>query len=118
MLVNDVDLDTEKLKGNPAINISEMTIKQPYNYPDPYSYFILSPVGREYKILGNNSILLNPSKGYYTYPFSLTFNQADVVSFSNELFKNSKPLEGEAAIVLNKVLKSSERTTTSFSNRL
>ena len=118
MLINDLNLDTEKLKGNPAINISEMTIKQPYSYPDPYFYFILSSAGRDFKVLSNNSILLNPSKGYYTYPFSLDFNQADVISLSSELFKNTKPLEGEAAIALKRVLKRSERITTKFLNRL
>ena len=118
MFVNDLDLNMEKINGNPVASISTVVMKKAYSYPDPYFYFILSPTGRDYKVLGNNSVLLNPSKGYYSYPFSLTTNQIEVISISNEMFRNSKPLSGKAVLALNYALEKAGKRTTGFSNRL
>ena len=120
MFVNNVDLSDEQVtgKGNPAVSISNMIAKKSYDYPDPYQYFILSPVGKVYKVLSNNSILLNPSNGYYSYPFSISINQAEIISLSIELFKDSKSLSGKAVLALNYALKKAGKRVTNFSNRL
>lgn len=118
MTINDIDLNPQKIKGNPVVSISKMVIKKTYNYPDPSLYFILSPAGRNYKVLGNDSVLLNPNKGYYLYPFSLSTNQSEVIFISNELFKDSKILSGKGVQALNYALKKAGKRVTTFSNRL
>ncbi len=119
MLINNLDLNTQNIQGNPSVSLStNMVAKKLYNYPDPLKYFILSPIGKAYEVIGNHSILLNPSKGYFLYPFSLTTNQVDITSISKELFKNSKPLSGRAVLALDYALKKAAKRSTSFSNRL
>ncbi len=119
MFINSLDLNIEKIKVNPGVSLSNsMMSKKSYDYPDPYKYFILSAVGKFYTVTGNNSVLLNPAKGYYAYPFSLSINQGDVVIISKELFKNSKPLSGKALLALDYALKKAAKQSTSFLNRL
>ncbi len=118
MLIGDLDWSIEKVKGNPVITVIDMVAKKLYSYPDPYKYFVLSSVGKQYKVLSNRSILINPSKGYYTYPFSIDINQTEVVLIAKEMFKNTKPLSGKALLALDYALKKAQKQTTSFSNRL
>jgi hypothetical protein len=119
MLINNLDLDVEKIQGNPRITLSaNMIVKKQYSYPDPRKYFILSPIGKSYEVIGNDSVLLNPSKGYFLPPFSLTTSQVDIINISKELFKNSKPLSGKAVLALEFALKKAEKKSTNFSNRL
>jgi len=118
MFINDLNLDVDQIKGNPAISVSAMILKKPYSFPDPYLYFILSQAGKEYRVVANNSILLNPSKGYYSYPFSLELSQPDVISISLEFFKNSKPLSGKATLALGYALEKAGKNSTKLSNRL
>ena len=119
MLINNPDLDFGKVKGNPSINLSiNMVVKKAYTYPDPHKYFILSPIGKSYSVVRNHAILLNPSKGYFQYPFLLSESQADVISISKELFQDSKPLSGKALLALDYALKKAPKQSTSFSNRL
>lgn len=119
MLINNLDLDFEKIQGNPRITLStHMIVKKQYGFPDPHKYFILSPIGKYFKMIGNDSILLNPAKGYFLPPFSLTSSQVDIINISKELFKNSKPLSGKAVLALEFALKKAGKKSTNFSNRL
>lgn len=119
MLINNLDLYVEQIQGNPGITLSSnMILKKQYTYPYPHKYFILSPIGKYFKMIGNDSILLNPAKGYFLPPFSLTTSQVDIVQISNELFKNSNPLSGKAVLALEFALKKAEKKSTNFSNRL
>jgi len=118
VLNNHLDLSLRQIKGNLVVSISKMAIKKAYDYPDPSHYFILSTAGKNYKIVGNDSVLLNPNKGYYSYPFSLNINQAEVISISYELFKDTKILSGKAVQALDYALKKAGKRVTPFLNRL
>ena len=119
MLINNLDLNAQKIQGNPSISLStNMVAKKLYAYPDPHKYFILSSIGKSYEMIGNQSILLNPAKGYFQYPFSLTTNQVDIASMSKELFKNSRPLSGRALLALDFALKKAAKRSTDFPDRL
>ncbi len=118
MLITDLDLDIEKVRFNPAITVTEMVSKKDYAFPDPFKYFILSSVGKQYSILGNGSVLLNPSKGYFSLPFTVDIRQAEVINIAKEIFKNSRPLSGKATLAIHYALNKSAKKTTSLPNRL
>jgi hypothetical protein len=118
MLVTDLELNLEQVKGNPAITIERVEAKKNYTYPDPFKYFVLSPVGKQYSVIGNGSILLNPSKGYYSYPFSITISQIEVMEAANELFKTTRPLSGKAVMAIEYALKKAAKSRTSLTDRM
>jgi len=118
MLLIDLDLNIEKVKGNPATAVTNMVPKKDYFFPDPFKYFILSSVGKQYSISSNGSILLNISKGYYSLPFTINVGQLEIMNIAMELFKNSKPLSGQAALAIDYALKKAAKKTTSFPDRL
>jgi len=119
MIINDLNLvDFTKIEGNPVVTISNTNLKKQYDFPDPAYYFILSSAGRAYKILGNTSVLVNMYKGYFDYPFHMNQNQSLVISISKELFKNARPLDGEALVALNYALKKAGKSKTMLPNRL
>jgi hypothetical protein len=118
MLVSDLELNLEQVKGNPAITIQRVEAKKDYTFPDPFKYFVLSPVGKQYSVTGNGSILLNPSKGYYSYPFSITISQIEVIEVAKKLFKTTKPLSGKAVLAIEYALKKAAKRQTLLSDRL
>lgn len=119
MIINDLNLvDLDKIEGNPVVVLSNINLRKQYNYPDPSFYFILSQAGREYKILGNDSVLINGAKGYYDYPFQMDLNQPLVISISKELFGNTKALSEGGMIALNYALKKAGKAKPTLQNRL
>lgn len=118
MFISDLELNLDRIKGNPTITIEKMEAKKDYSYPDPFKYFVLSPVGKQYSITGNGSILLNPSKGYYSFPFSVNMSQIEILEVATELFKSTKPLSGKAVLALDYALKKATKRRTSLSQRL
>jgi|GEM_PF-6212530 hypothetical protein len=118
ILINDLGVDLNKLEGNPSLKVNEMVLKKKYAFPDPYSYFVLSSAGKDYSITSNNSILLNPSKGYYTFPFSIDSGQDNVIRTAQNMFKGSNPLSGDAGFALDYALKKAGRKSPSLSGRL
>lgn len=118
MFVNDLSVDSGELNGNPSVSVSTMTIKKTYDFPDQFSYFILSSAGKEYRISSNNSILLNPAKGYYSFPFSIDMNQPEVIEGAKMFFNGSSPLSGEAILALRYALKKAGKNRPILSGRL
>jgi hypothetical protein len=118
MLISDLELNLERVKGNPTITIQKVESKKDYIYPDPFKYFVLSPVGKQYSITGNGLVLLNPSKGYYSFPFSINISQVEILEVANELFKTTKPLSGKAVLALEFALKKAAKRQTLLYQRL
>lgn len=118
MLINDLDVDLNKVQGNPSLSVTEMVIKKKYSFPDPYAYFVLSGAGKDYSITSNDSILLNPSRGYYIHPFSINVHQTEVINLAKILFANSNPLSSEAEVALDYALRKAGRMTPNLSGRL
>lgn len=118
MLVTNLELNQEQVKGNPTITIEKVIAKKDYIYPDPFKYFVLSSVGKQYTVNSNGSILLNPSKGYYSLPFSITASQIEITEVAKELFKATKPLSGKAVLAVEFALKKASKKRTLLSERL
>ena len=105
---------------NPSITLtnSRKISGEDYVYPDPNSCFVISEVGKNYRNVSINSVLLNPKKGYYVYKFTMETFNPNVISASNKLFSHSVPITGKPLIALQNALKASAKKTTSLPNRL
>ena len=119
MIVNPHNIDINQgTISNPSITLLESkTVRNNYSYPDPNSYFILSEAGKDYSIIGNSTILLNFSKGYYEQFFSINDFNSIVLNFSKNLFKNSKPIDGKAKLALEHTILKIGKKQSSFKNR-
>lgn len=102
---------------NPAIFLTENLKGHEIEFPDPNTYFILSDIGKSYSEIGNETILLNPDRGYFEPIFTLDFKRRNIVNSSQELFKGSKALEGDAKRALELAIKKTAKTKTSLNNR-
>lgn len=86
ILINQsLDLDLDMF--NPSITMMEKSISNKHYFPDTSSYFILSDVSENYKVISNSTILINNSKWYYEHPFYVNEITNTILSISNEFFQ-------------------------------
>lgn len=118
MILTDSHLDITLEKFNPTITIHDCSRKKEYSFPDPYSYYILSEAGKNFTIMENSTVLLSLQKGYFDSFFFMSDYSSLILSFSNQLFAGSKPIEGNAKDALDLAILKSGKSAPTLKNRL
>lgn len=118
MILSDSHIDLYLEKFNPSITIHASSRKKEYSFPDPNSYYILSDAGKNFKIMENSAILLSFQKGYYESFFYISESTNLLLSFSNQLFSDTRPIEGIAKEALDLAILKSGKTSPTLKNRL
>lgn len=118
MIITDNNININSEYINSTIVLSNSKIESRFHFPDPNSYFILSEAGKLYTIIENNTILLNPQKGYWLPQFGINEINTQITAISNILFEGSKPIEGKALEALCLAFKKSIKTAPTLKNRL
>ena len=118
MILSTAHIDINIEAFNPSITLCDSPKKNTYSFPDPNSYYILSPAGKNFKVMENSTILLNPIKGYYEQYFAIEDVDLVVLSISNLLFNGTKPIEGKAKEALDLAIKKSGKLVPTLKNRL
>ncbi|MEP5614139.1 MAG: hypothetical protein ABJP45_17940 [Cyclobacteriaceae bacterium] len=104
--------------NNPAHLLTQNLKGSEIEYPDPNTYFILSDIGKNHHIIDNETILLTLRKGYFEPIFSLDVTSKEVISLSQELFSNTKPIDAGLKRAIDIAISRSTKTSTRFRNRL
>ena len=118
MILCDSHIDLNPGRFNPSITLLDCTKRTDYKFPDPNSYYILSDAGKNFKIMENSTVLLSFQKGYYDNYFSISEHTNLLLSFSNQLFTNSRPIDGIAKEALDLAILRSGKTHPKLENRL
>jgi len=118
MILSNAHIDINIEAFNPSITLCDNLKKRSYSFPDPNSYYILSPAGKNFSVMENSTILLNTDKGYFEPLFTIEDVGAVVFSISNLLFSGTKPLDGLAKEALDLAIKKSGKLTPTLENRL
>lgn len=118
MILSNAHIDFNIEAFNPSITLCDSPKKSAYSFPDPNSYYILSPAGKNFTVMENSTILLNSNKGYYEQYFTIDDVDSVVLSISNLLFSGTKPLEGMAKEALDLAIKKSGKVVPTLENRL
>lgn len=116
LTTHTIDINPEMF--NPSITLLEESKVNKYSYPDPNSYYILSDVGKNYTVVGNSTILINPYKGYYEQLFYINNIKSTILNISNELFNNTKPIDGVARVALELAILKNGKKQPTLKNRL
>ena len=118
MILSDAHIDINLEKFNPSITLHGSSRKKDYSFPDPYSYYILSDAGKNFKIMENSTVLLSLQKGYYDSIFFISEGSNLILNLSNHLFAGSKPIEGIAKDLLDLAILKSGKPIPTLKNRL
>lgn len=118
MILTSPNIDVNLQMFNPSITLFENSKVTKYSFPDPNSYYILSEAGKNYAVIENSTILISPFKGYYQQLFYISDIKSVVLKISNELFKNSNPIAGEAKVALELAISKSGKKQPTLKNRL
>jgi len=118
MILSDAHIDLYIEMFNPSVTLHDSSKKKDYLFPDPNSYYILSDAGKNFKVMENSTILLNLQKGYYDSFFSISEINNFILNLSNQLFTNSKPIDGIAKAALDLAIMKSGKSTPTLKNRL
>lgn len=118
MILTNHNIDINPEMFNPSISLFENSKVNKYSFPDPNSYYILSEAGKNYTVVGNSTILINPYKGYYEQLFYISDIKSTVLNISNELFNSTRPIDGVARIALELAILKNGKQQPTLKNRL
>lgn len=116
LISQNIDINLEMF--NPSITLFENSRINKYSFPDPNSYYILSEAGKYYTVIENATILISPFKEYYEQLFYINDIKSVVLKISNELFKHTNPIEGDAKAALELAIFKSGKKQPTLKNRL
>lgn len=119
LLTIDIDRAIDQKYVNPNISITEYLKGSEIEFPDPtVSYFVSSQISENYKLEGNDSILINSYKNHFESQFNLTLSNTLIKKISNNLFSGARPIEGLAKKALELAMKECAKSSPTLPNRL
>lgn len=118
MILTNPNIDVNTNMFNPSITLCENIKKSKYSFPDPNSYYILSEAGKNYTIEENSTVLVNFRKGYYDQLFYVNDIKTTILSISNKIFSETKPIDGLAKMALEMAVLKAGKKEPTLRNRL
>ncbi len=118
MILTNPNIDVNVSLFNPSITLCENTKNSQYSFPDPNSYYILSEAGKDYTIEENSTVLINLRRGYYEQLFYVNDIRTKILSISNKMFNETKPIDGLAKIALERAILKTGKKEPTLRNRL